>query len=92
MPKINLPPGCYGITLPGGANSPRVKPGSSVTVGPEVAKAINGSTNAKLGIISGNQSVTIGTRKGRRCTQCGFLAQAWSRECPRCYAETVPEG
>jgi hypothetical protein len=91
MPKINLPPGCYGLTGPDGSKTRRVKPGSSVTVTDEQARVINKSGNASLGIISGNQSVTIGTRKGRRCTRCGFLAQVWSLECPRCYAKTVPE-
>ena len=91
MPKIALPPGCYGLTGPDGSKTKPVRPGTSVTVTDEQAKVIRSSSNGQLGIISGVQATVIGTKRGRRCTRCGRLWQAWSVTCPRCGRDTEEE-
>jgi hypothetical protein len=52
---------------------------------------IKKSSNGELGIISGVQQAAIGTKKGRWCDPCHFLAQAWSKACPRCGGPTTEE-
>lgn len=88
--KVALPPGCYGLDLPGGQKVTG-KPGSTVTVEDHQAKLINKSSNAHYGIVSSGLSYTVGTRHGRRCVSCHFLAQSWSTTCPRCGEETTEE-
>ena len=91
MTRINLPPGAYGISI-ADYKSKRVKPGGSINVDdPKIVKMIRESSNAQLGIISGQELVAIKTKNGRWCEPCHFLAQAWSKACPRCGGETVPE-
>lgn len=90
--KVALPAGCYGLDMPDGTKYSG-KPGSTVTVEDHHAKQVQRSSNAHWGIISGRGVYTgIGTKRGRRCDDCGFLAQAWSTACPRCAGHTTEEG
>jgi hypothetical protein len=88
--RVQLPPGCESLKFPG--SKPYYgKPGGSVVVADEHAAQIRTSGNGQLGIISGRMTAAVGTRAGRWCAPCRFLAQAWSTSCPRCGAETTEE-
>jgi hypothetical protein len=91
MARVNLSPHCYGVKDAATGKKINGKPGGTITVSDETAKRITRSSNGQLGIISGGESLAIGTKTGRRCTACGFLAQAWSESCPRCGGVTEKE-
>jgi hypothetical protein len=91
MPRVNLPPGAYGVKFAGAGTTPNVRPGSSVQITDEQARMIKKSSNGELGIISGSQAMALGTKAGRWCQPCRFLAQAWSTQCPRCGGPTEKE-
>lgn len=94
MTKVNLPGGakggCYGIKMEDGTVY-KGRPGKAVEVEDHHARAISKSSNGKLGIVSSSVALGIGTRLGKRCTTCGFLAQGWSSSCPRCGGEVLEE-
>jgi hypothetical protein len=89
---IELPPGCYGMEMPDGREI-NGKPGSKVDVPDHYVPAIKASTAGVNGILTTDRSFALGTRRGQRCTnpECGFLAQAWAKECPRCESLTQEE-
>lgn len=94
MPRVSLPTtgkktGAFGLEFPDGYKTPRVRPGGSVEVDDYHARQIRGSSNARLGLISSGQALSIGTRKGRWCDACRRIWQAWSARCPKCDGETV---
>jgi len=86
MPRISLPPGCYGAKLP--TREVNDKPGGHITVTDQEARWIANSSNGQLGILSATQALSFGTKKSRLCPSCARLWNAWSAECPRCGAET----
>lgn len=90
MAKVSLPPGCYGLKMEDGTVYNH-KPGGSVTVEDRHAKAIGKSSNGQLGIVSAALAVSLGTRAGKRCDACAFLAQGWASECPRCGGRVTEE-
>lgn len=90
--RVALPPGCFGLSMPDGKKYTASRPGQTVTVEDRHAKQIEKSSNGHHGIVSGGMSYGVGTKGGRRCTGCAFLAQSWSHQCPRCGADTVEEG
>ena len=88
--RVNLPPGCYGLKADDGTPY-NDKPGGKVVIEDHHAKQIMKGRNGQLGIITDRQPVSIGTRRGQRCIRCGFLAQGWATQCPRCGGETEEE-
>lgn len=88
--RVNLPPGCDSLKFSDGKEY-YGKRGTSVVVDDRHARQIPKSRNGALDIVSNRQSLSLGTKAGRWCAACRFLAQAWSVECPRCGRETVPE-
>lgn len=90
MARVQLPPGCMGLEMSDGTRYD-AKPGGAVDVDDRHARTINRSSNGQLGLISTSRMYALGTRKGRLCTGCHFLAQAWSETCPRCGAPTTEE-
>lgn len=90
LPGASNGKGCYGLKMPDGTQY-NDKPGGSVTVSDEHARQIRSSSNGQLGIVSGVQATQIGTRLGQRCLRCGFLAQGWATECPKCRGPVAPE-
>jgi hypothetical protein len=89
---LELPPGCFGIQMPNGQEF-NSKPGGKVDVPDEYVPAINASNAGRNGIVTTGRSYALGTPRGMRCTssECGFLAQAWATECPRCKSPTQEE-
>jgi hypothetical protein len=66
-------------------------PGDYVNVSEAHAKTISKSWYGKSGVMSGGQRLSFGTKKGRYCTECRRLWNAWNSECPRCGGETIDE-
>ena len=71
--------------------------GGTVTVSDAHAPFIRRQVGGDAGLTGhGSFRAFGGTREGRWCPQCRFLANAWSLLCPRCErrgvrSETVPE-
>ena len=86
--RVELPTGCYGLKMPDGTKYD-AKPGKTVSVEDHHASQISKSSNAKLGIVSSCKGYAIGTRTGKRCGECQFLAQNWASSCPRCSSDNI---
>jgi hypothetical protein len=84
---IQMPDGCYGLQMPGGKDI-NSRPGGRVDVPDEYIPFVENSTAAKAGTITTRRGFNLGTRKGRWCAACRFLAQAWSDRCPKCTGPT----
>lgn len=67
------------------------KPGGQVEMSSRDSKFLDKSWYGDAGVMSGSASFSIGTRTGRWCKPCHFLAQGWSVVCPKCGADTHPE-
>jgi hypothetical protein len=90
--RVNMPPGNSGFTMTGDGTHYKGKPGGHVDVEDHHAPAINRMLgNGDAGLLSAKGAHYIGTKAGRWCTECRFLANSWSVECPRCRRPTVPE-
>src|SRR5271170_2572533 len=94
--QVNLPAGCSGFNLQDGTEY-KGRAGGHVTVSDEHAAAIRRQVGGDAGLTGhGAFRAFGGTRNGRWCPECHFLANSWSRTCPRCerggvVTETVPE-
>ena len=93
--RVQLPPGCEGRNLEDGTRYDARK-GGAVTVADEHAAAVQRFSGGDAAILNGSFRMFGGTKTGRWCPACRFLAQAWSRTCPRCerrgvVTETIPE-
>jgi hypothetical protein len=89
--RVYLPPGNSGFTMEDGSHY-QSRPGGHVDVEDRHAPAINRMLgNGDAGLLSATGRHFIGTKAGRWCAPCRFLAQGWSTECPRCGGPTVPE-
>jgi len=88
---VTLPPGCAGFTMQDGTQY-RGREGGSVTVTDEHAPHIQRQVGGDAGLVgSAAFRQFAGTRDGRWCEPCRFLAQRWSVVCPRCGRDTIPE-
>lgn len=87
MTRVQLPPGCYGIE---GANGQKysARPGGTLDVPQHVADRIKTSSAGASGVLRGGELLALGTKRGRWCSPCGRLWQAWSVQCPRCGEST----
>jgi len=70
--------------------------GGAVMVADEHASAVQRYSGGDAAILNGAFRAFGGTRDGRWCPACRFLANAWSEQCPRCerrgiVTATVPE-
>lgn len=87
--RVNLPPGCDGLNMQDGT---RYSGRGHVDVADSHAKAVeNLTTGGDAGLVSARGRTYLGTRKGRRCSRCRRLWNAWSYLCPRCGDVTDPE-
>lgn len=87
--KVNLPPGCSGFNCKDGTRYSATKPGGTVTVNERHADAINKGQYGQLDFISARGALTFGTKRGRYCTPCRRIWNAWNDECPRCGEATT---
>jgi hypothetical protein len=91
MTRVQLPDGCTGLDMADGRKYTASRPGGSVEVSPADSRYIGTSWYGQAGVMRGSQVIALGTKRGRWCGPCRFLAQAWSRECPRCGGPTAPD-
>jgi hypothetical protein len=92
VPVVNLPPGCAGLRMEDGTHYTG-REGGHVTVADEHAPHIRREVGGDAGLTGhGSFRSFMGTKDGRWCSRCRFLAQSWSTLCPRCGEPTVPEG
>lgn len=90
--RVTLPPGCYGTEMAGdGTKYTADKPGGTVVMEDHHAAAIDKSQHAGIGLLRSTRSYRLATRNGRHCPACGFSAQCWSKVCPHCGTDTVPD-
>lgn len=88
---VNLPPGCSGFTMQDGTQY-RGREGGSVTVADGHAPYIQRQVGGDAGLVgSAAFRQFTGTKNGRWCQGCRFLAQHWSTACPKCGEDTIPE-
>jgi hypothetical protein len=90
VPTVSLPPGCCGFNSADGSTI-RAKSGGKAELTDAQYSRLKQSDHVKIGMISADGAVSIGTKKGRVCPGCHFRAQAWTTLCPRCDTATVPE-
>ena len=90
MTKVTLPPGCYGVDTADGSRY-TAGPGGHIDVSDRHAAAIGKSQLGQAGLLSGSPAYQLGTKGGKRCPRCRFLAQRWADVCPRCGTATEVE-
>jgi hypothetical protein len=94
--QISLPDGCRGFNMQDGT-AYHDRGSGSVTVSDEHAAAVRRQVGGDAGLTGhGGFRAFSGTRNGRYCPECRFLANSWSKTCPRCerggvVTATVPE-
>ena len=90
--RIPLPPGNAGLRMEDGTHYPADKEGGTVTVSDEHAPHVRREVGGDAGLVGyGAFRSFMGTKAGRWCISCRFLAQNWSLSCPRCGGDTIPE-
>lgn len=91
--RVALPPGCDGLNMQDGTRYTAPQSGGTVTVADHHARAITRqSRGGDAGLVDGRFKGFLGTKRGRWCSACARIWNAWSRECPRCGAATEPDG
>ena len=89
---VTLPPGCAGFTMQDGTQY-RGREGGSVTVADSHAPFIQRQVGGDAGLVgSAAFRQFAGTKDGRWCGSCRFLAQRWSRGLPEMRAGHHPGG
>ena len=90
--RIPLPPGNAGLRMQDGTRYRADKEGGTVTVSDEHAPHVRREVGGDAGLVGyGAFRSFMGTKAGRWCISCRFLAQNWSLSCPRCGGDTIPE-
>ena len=75
-----------------GTHYPADREGGTVTVSDEHAPHVRREVGGDAGLVGyGAFRSFMGTKAGRWCISCRFLAQNWSLSCPRCGGDTIPE-
>jgi hypothetical protein len=86
---FTLPPGCKGFTTAEGTTL-RSNGNGTITLEDHHANRLLHSAHASIGLIS-QQVHSLGTKTGKWCRACRFLAQGWAEVCPKCAGPVVPE-
>lgn len=83
MPKVFMPPNCYGVKAFDGTVY-RTRPGGAVEINnPKHLKEILHDPQIAGDIVQERGMPLV---EGKTCT-CGFEAFKWQKECPRCGTE-----
>lgn len=101
MPRVNLPPSCAGFA-DGDVKYMAVNgPGSYVNIddtdpaGKRALKKLAGQDYAQAGLVEAGPEKFFVRRgpEGRWCPHCpsNTIHHSWTRTCPSCSGETVPE-
>ncbi len=101
MPRINLPPSCAGFADGNTKYLAEHGPGSFVNIddtdpaGQRALKKLAGQDYASAGLVdAGPEKFFVKSGpEGRWCPACpcNTIYHSWTRTCPQCGAETVPE-
>ena len=87
--RVNLPEGCSSLRMQDGTRYVG-REGGHVTVADEHAPHVRREVGGDAGLVGHGTFRTFGgTREGRYCPACAFLANSWSAECPRCLGRGV---
>lgn len=94
MTKVLLPPGCCGFKAQDGTRYV-AKPGTFVDVADHHMAALKNQDYASAGLVdAGAEKFYVKSGpQGRWCPACpnNTIYHSWTKMCPDCYAETVPE-
>lgn len=94
MTRVNLPPGCMGFKADDGTRYV-AKPGTHVDVAEHHMAALKTNNYAQGGLVdAGAEKHFIrGGPQGRWCPECpsNTIYHSWTKHCPACGGETVPE-
>ena len=101
MPRVNLPPGCAGFADGDTKYMAAAGPGSYVNIddtdpaGKKALKKLAGQDYAQAGLVDAGPEKFFVRRgpEGRWCPHCdcNTIFHSWTRTCPKCGGETVPE-
>ncbi|MFK0203678.1 hypothetical protein [Streptomyces lavendulae] len=86
--RVHLPPGCSGLDFRDGTRYTASRPGGTVVVRDAHAAAVNAGPRRENGLLSARGAISVATKRGRWCSGCRRLWNAWSTTCPRCSADT----
>lgn len=94
MTRVNLPPGCMGFKAQDGTRYV-ARPGTFVDVADHHMAALRGNDYAQAGLVDAGPEKFFARSgpEGRWCPSCpdNTIRYAWTRTCPSCHGETVPE-
>lgn len=95
MPRVFLPPGCAGFADGDRKYMAERGPGSFVNLedGSPQLRKLAGQDYASAGLVDAGPEKFFSLRKddGRWCEPCRRVWNRWSRVCPKCGRDTVPE-
>jgi hypothetical protein len=91
LTRVQLPDGCYGLDMANGKKYTADKPGGQVEVTERDSKYIGTSWYGQTGVMSGSQTLSFGTKRGRWCWTCRRLWNNWTTSCHKCGELTEPE-
>lgn len=78
LTRITLPDGCRGVDMATGQYTSR--PGDTITVSTGNADLIR----QRAARVRHGEQFAFGTRRGRACTPCRRVWNAWNATCPKC--------
>lgn len=78
LTRMELPDGCRGVDMATGQYTAR--PGDTISVSPGNAAAIR----QRAATVRRGERFAFGTRRGRACTPCRRMWNAWNTVCPKC--------
>jgi hypothetical protein len=88
---VQLPPGCRSLRMQDGTRYTG-REGGHVNVADEHAPHVRREIGGDAGLVGhGSFRSFMGTKAGKWCISCRFLAQGWASCCPRCGGPVVPE-
>lgn len=90
--RIPMPPGAAGFRMQDGTHYRADREGGTVTVSDEHAPHVRREVGGDAGLTGhGSFRSFMGTRTGKWCKACRFLAQGWAASCPKCGGDVIPE-
>jgi predicted RNA-binding Zn-ribbon protein involved in translation (DUF1610 family) len=94
MVRVNLPPGCLGFKADDGTRYV-AKPGTFVDVADHHMKALKQNNYAQAGLVDAGAEKFFVKKgpEGKWCGNCSSntIYHSWTRICPLCGGETIPE-
>jgi hypothetical protein len=89
--RVQMPPGCVGFRDRNTGRSIDANRQGFVDLDDSDAKRLKKSFHSGVGLVSTEETFSIGTKKGRWCRSCNRVWNAWNKICSKCGADTIPE-